>query len=142
MKTFLPKETEIERKWWIVDAKGQVLGRLAAKIADVLRGKHKPNYTPHLDCGDFVVVINAKKVVLTGRKEKQKIYQDFSGHMGGLKEQTAAEIRARDPERLIRDAVWGMVPNGRLGRSQFTKLKIYSGEDHPHEAQQPETLTV
>ena len=142
MKTFLPKVNEIERKWWLIDAENEVLGRMAVRIADILRGKNKPTYTPHLDCGDFVVVINAEKVTLTGNKETQKIYQNYSGHMGGLKEQTAATVRARHPERLVRDAVWGMMPKGRLGRAQFRKLKIYAGPEHPHEAQQVEKLEL
>jgi len=137
MKTFLPKQGEIDQKWWVVDATDLVLGRIAVKIADTIRGKNKPIYTPHLDCGDFVVVINADKVKLTGRKETQKIYQNYTGYMGGLKERPLAAIRARDPERLIRQAVWGMMPKGRLGRAQFRKLKIYAGAEHPHEAQQP-----
>ena len=142
MKTFLPKKEEIERKWWVVDADGLVLGRLAVRIADVLRGKHKPTFTSHLDCGDFVVVVNADKVVLSGRKEDNKIYQDYSGHMGGLKERTAKVVRARHPERLVKQAVWGMMPKGRLGRDQFRKLKVYAGPEHPHEAQQAEPLPL
>ena len=138
MKTFLPKVGEIEQKWWVVDATDLILGRVAVKIADTLRGKNKPIYTPHLDCGDFVIVINAEKVAMTGNKNTKKIYQDYSGHMGGLKERTADVIRARHPERLIRQAVWGMMPKGRLGRAQFRKLKIYAGSEHPHEAQQAE----
>jgi large subunit ribosomal protein L13 len=138
MKTFLPKQGEIEQKWWVVDATDLVLGRLAVKIADTLRGKNKPIYTPHLDCGDFVIVVNADKVKLTGNKEIQKVYQDYSGYMGGLKEYTADVVRARHPERLIRQAVWGMMPKGRLGRAQFRKLKIYAGPEHPHEAQKAE----
>ena len=140
MKTFLPKQGEFEQKWWVVDATDLVLGRLAVKIADTIRGKNKPIFTPHLDCGDFVVVVNAGKVRVTGRKETNKIYQDYSGHMGGRKERTLDVIRARQPERLIRQAVWGMMPKGRLGRAQFRKLKIYSGPEHPHEAQQPGTF--
>ncbi len=140
MKTFLPKQGEFEQKWWVVDATDLVLGRLAVKIADTIRGKNKPIFTPHLDCGDFVVVVNAGKVRVTGRKETDKIYQDYSGHMGGRKERTLDVIRARQPERLIRQAVWGMMPKGRLGRAQFRKLKIYSGPEHPHEAQQPGTF--
>ncbi|MBT7298205.1 MAG: 50S ribosomal protein L13 [Victivallales bacterium] len=138
MKTFLPKVGEIEQKWWVVDATDLILGRVAVKIADTLRGKNKPIYTPHLDCGDFVIVINAEKVAMTGNKDTKKIYQDYSGHMGGLKQRTADVIRARQPERLIRQAVWGMMPKGRLGRAQFRKLKIYAGSEHPHEAQQAE----
>lgn len=142
MKTYLPKIDEQGRKWWVVDASDLVLGRLAVRIADVLRGKNKPIYTPHLDCGDNVIVINADKIRLTGRKEENKIYQNYSGYMGGLKEQTAADVRAKKPERLIRDAVWGMFPKGRLGREMFKKLKVYAGEEHPHEAQQPEPLSL
>ncbi|MFW5802755.1 MAG: 50S ribosomal protein L13 [Verrucomicrobiota bacterium] len=142
MKTYLPKIDEQGRKWWVVDASDLVLGRLAVRIADVLRGKNKPIYTPHLDCGDNVIVVNADKVRLTGRKEEKKVYQNYSGYMGGLKEQTAADVRAKKPERLIRDAVWGMFPKGRLGREMFKKLKVYPGEEHPHEAQQPEPLSL
>ena len=142
MKTYLPKVDEIERKWMVVDAEGLILGRLAVKIANVLRGRHRPIYTPHLDTGDFVVVVNAEKVVLTGNKEMQKIYQDYSGYMGGRSTQTLEEVRARKPERIIRDAVWGMMPKGRLGRAQFRKLRVYIGPDHPHEAQQVEAFTL
>ena len=138
MKTFLPKVNEIERKWYVVDATNMVLGRLATKIAMRLRGKDKPTFTPHLDCGDFVVVINAEKVVMTGRKDTRKTYQDFSGYMSGLKIQTADVVRAKNPTRLIRDAVWGMMPKGRLGRAQFEKLKVYAGPENPHTAQQCE----
>ena len=140
MNTYIPKLDEIDHKWWVIDAGDQILGRMAVKIADVLRGKNKPTFTSHLDCGDFVVVVNAAKVKLTGRKESQKIYQKYSGHMGGRKESTAAEIRKRDPERMVRAAVWGMMPKGRLGRAQFRKLKVYAGSDHPHEAQKVEPL--
>jgi len=142
MKTFLPKVDEIKRDWLIVDAEGLVLGRLAVKIADALRGKNKAIYTPHLDCGDYIVVINAEKVVLTGNKDTQKVYQDYSGYMGGLKEYTADVIRAKNPERMIRNAVWGMMPSGRLGRAQFKKLKVYAGSNHPHEAQQLKPMAL
>lgn len=142
MKTFLPKTDEIVRKWWVIDADGLVLGRLASKVADILRGKDKPTYTPHLDCGDFVIVLNAAKVALTGRKETRKIYKRYSGYIGGLKEMTAAQVRARQPERMIEEAVWGMLPKGRLGRQQFRKLKIYPGTEHPHAAQSPAPLTL
>jgi len=124
-KTYLPKVDEIERKWLLADADGQVVGRLAVKIANVLRGRHKPIYTPHLDCGDFVVVVNAEKIRFTGTKETKKIYQDYSGYRGGHKLQTAAQVRARHPDRLIRDAVKGMLPEGRLGRQLIRKLKVY-----------------
>jgi len=142
MKTYLPKKNEIERKWRIVDAEGQVLGRMAVKIADVLRGKDKPSFTPHLDCGDYVIVINAEKVKLTGRKDERKIYRDYTGHMGGVKEQTAAQVRARKPARLVEDAVWGMLPKGKLGRAQFRKLHVYAGGDYPQQAQKPEKLEI
>jgi large subunit ribosomal protein L13 len=142
MKTFLPKQDEIVRKWWVIDADGVVLGRLASKVADILRGKDKPTFTPHLDCGDFVIVINAAKVHLTGGKETGKIYKRYSGHIGGLKEMTAAQVRARNPERMIEEAVWGMLPKGRLGRQQYRKLKVYPGGEHPHTAQTPEPLAL
>ena len=142
MKTFLPKVNEIERKWYVVDATNMVLGRLATQIAMRLRGKDKPTFTPHLDCGDFVVVINAEKVVLTGRKDTRKTYQDYSGYMSGLKIQTADVVRAKNPTRLIRDAVWGMMPKGRLARAQFSKLKVYAGPEHPHTAQKCEKWDV
>jgi len=141
-KTYLPKVNEIERKWHVINAEGQVLGRLAVQIANILRGRNKAIYTPHLDTGDFVIVINAEKVVLTGRKDTQKIYQDYSGYMGGLREQTADVIRRKHPERMILDAVWGMMPKGRLGREQFGKLKVYAGPDHPHAAQKAEPLEI
>ena len=141
-KTYLPKVDEIERKWYLIDANGLVLGRLAVQIANIIRGRHKATYTPHLDCGDFVVVINADKVVLTGRKDTKKVYQDYTGYMSGLKERTADVIRERHPERMIRDAVWGMMPKGRLGRAQYSKLKVYAGTEHPHVAQKCEPLAI
>ncbi len=141
MKSYLAKPDEVEKKWVLIDADGQVLGRLAVKIANILRGRNKPQYTAHVDTGDFVVVINAEKVKLTGKKEQNKIYQDYSGYMSGLKEQTASEIRKKHPTRLIRDAVKGMMPKNRLNRQQIGKLKIYAGNEHPHEAQQPQVLT-
>ena len=140
MKSYLAKNNEIERKHILVDADGVPLGRLAVKIANALRGKDKPTYTPHVDTGVYVIVINAEKVVLTGKKETQKIYTDFSGYRGGLKEQNAETIRAKHPERMVKDAVWGMLPHGRLGRQVFKKLRVYAGSEHPHEAQKPETV--
>ncbi len=140
MKTPLPAVNGIERNWYVVDAEGQVLGRLATKIATMLRGKHKPIFTPHLDTGDFVVVVNADKVRLTGRKLDQKKYYRHSGYMGGLKEATAKEMLERKPEEVIRLAVKRMLPKNRLGRKQLKKLKIYAGPDHPHTAQQPQPL--
>ncbi len=142
MKTFLPKVDEIERKWYVVDATDQVLGRMAVQIANVLRGRNKASYTPHLDCGDFVIVINAEKVAMTGRKNTDKIYQDYSGYIDGLKRQTADVVRQKNPTRLVRDAVWGMMPKGRLGRSQYKKLKVYAGPEHPHAAQMAEPMEI
>ena len=140
--TFLPKVNEIERKWYVVDATGKVLGRMATQIAMRLRGKDKAIFTPHLDCGDFVVVINADKVVLTGRKSTDKTYEDYSGYMSGRKVQTADVVRQKNPTRIIRDAVWGMMPKGRLARAQFAKLKVYAGPEHPHQAQKCEKWDV
>ena len=142
MKTFLPKEAEIERKWYVVDATNLVLGRLATKIAMRLRGKDKPIFTPHLDCGDFVVVINAEKVALTGRKATDKTYENYSGHMSGRKVQTADVVLEKNPTRIIRAAASGMMPKGRLARAQFSKLKVYAGPEHPHTAQKCEKWDV
>lgn len=142
MKTFIPKEENLDRKWILIDAEGQILGRLAVKIANILRGKDKPSFTPNMDCGDNVVVINAEKVVMTGRKDERKIYQDFTGYMGGLKEYTADVIRERHPERLIKDAVWGMLPKGPLGRLQLRKMRVYAGPEHDQVAQQPVKLEL
>jgi large subunit ribosomal protein L13 len=139
--TFANKETSKPR-WFLVDAEGQVLGRLAAAIANVVRGKNKPDFTPHADAGDFVVVINASKVRVTGKKETQKSYMTYSGWKGGEKYTTVAELRARHPEMLIHRAVRGMIPKNRLGRGLLTKLKVYKGKDHPHAAQQPAVLTA
>ena len=141
-RTYIPKIKLDQRKWHVIDASGAVLGRLAVQIADVLRGKNKPVYTPHLDAGDFVVVINAEKVVLTGKKETDKQYTSYSGWAGGHKSRTVAQIRAQHPERLIQHAVKGMIPKNRLGSRLLTKLKVYSGNDHPHKAQTPSQLAV
>jgi large subunit ribosomal protein L13 len=130
------------RKWWVVDLEGQVLGRAASKIAHVLRGKHKPTFTPHINDGDCVVVINAEKVALTGKKWDDKMYHRHTGYVGGLKSSTASEVRDRHPEDLIRLAVKGMLPRGPLGRAQLRNLKIYAGAEHPHAAQTPEALTL
>jgi large subunit ribosomal protein L13 len=142
MKTHLPKVDLQQRKWHIIDANGAVLGRLAAQVADILRGKNKPIYTPHLDAGDFVVVINAEKVTVTGKKETDKTFMSYSGWKGGEKFTSVAQIRARHPEKLITHAVRGMVPKNRLGRTLMTKLKVYKGDKHPHAAQMPQTLTA
>ena len=142
MKTHLPKVNLDQRKWHIIDANGVVLGRLAAKVANVLRGKNKAVYTPHLDAGDFVVVVNAEKVRVTGKKETDKEYMTYSGWKGGEKYKTVADLRAKHPEMLIHRAVRGMIPKNRLGRVLLTKLKVYKGPQHPHAAQQPATLTA
>lgn len=142
MSTFIARKDEAERNWVLVDAKDQVLGRLAADVASILRGKTKPTYTPFIDAGDFVVIINAEKIKLTGRKMEQKMYYRHSGYMGGLKERTARQVMDKKPEEIIRHAVKGMLPKNSLGRSMFKKLKVYAGENHPHEAQQPQTITL
>ena len=141
MKTYSAKQAEVEQQWYVVDAKDRVLGRMATRIADVLRGKHKPSYTPNVDTGDFVVVVNAEKVILTGKKPQQKTYHRYSGYPSGLKEIQFADMQKRHPERIVRLAVQRMVPNNRLGRKMMKKLKIYRGPDHPHEAQKPEILS-
>ena len=137
MKTFSAKPQEVERKWYVIDAADKVLGRIAVEAANLLRGKNKTIFTPHIDCGDYVVIINADKVVLTGNKENTKIYTRFSGYIGGKKVETPRKIRARRPQLLVEMAVKGMVPHTRLGRAQATKLKVYAGTEHPHGAQQP-----
>ena len=140
MKTHLPKVNLDQRKWHVINADGAVLGRLAAQVANILRGKDKPVFTPHLDAGDFVVVINAEKVVVTGKKETNKKFMTYSGWKGGEKYTSVAQIRERQPEKLITHAVRGMVPKNRLGRVLMTKLKVYRGDKHPHAAQKPESL--
>lgn len=140
MKTHLPKVNLDERKWHVIDANGAVLGRLAVQVADILRGKNKPVYTAHLDAGDFVVVVNAEKVKVTGKKETAKEYMSYSGWKGGEKYRSVAQVRAAQPEHLIHHAVKGMIPKNRLGRVLLTKLKVYKGSEHPHAAQQPATL--
>jgi len=142
MGTFQAKKEEVERNWYLVDADNKILGRLASKIASILRGKNKPIFTPHVDTGDFVVVINAKKVKLTGRKLKEKIYYHHSGYPGGLKSITAKDLIQKKPEELIRKAVKGMLPKNRLGRKQLKKLKVYPDQEHPHQAQQPKKIDI
>jgi len=137
MKCYLAKTGEIKQRHILVDASTAPVGRLAVKIANALRGKDKPTYTPHVDTGDYVIVINASKAVLTGKKGVDNTYQDYSGWKGGLKISSVTTVRERNPERLIKDAVWGMLPHGRLGRQLFRKLRVYPGAEHPHEAQQP-----
>ena len=141
-KTYSPKASEIENRWFIVDAQGKTLGRLASQIAHILRGKHKPTYTPHQDMGEHIVVINACKVHLSGRKAEQKVYYHHTGHPGGLKTTPFERVLAEHPERVIKKAVWGMLPNNPLGRKMFRKLRVYGGADHGHAAQQPELLEL
>jgi len=138
MKTFTPKKGKIEKKWWLINAEGQTLGRLATEISTLLRGKKKPEYSPHIDCGDFVVVINADKVSVTGKKLEQKKYYSHSGYPGGLRVKTLKEVLEKKPEEVIRKAVWGMIPKGKLGRAVYKKLKVYKGPEHPHLAQNPQ----
>jgi large subunit ribosomal protein L13 len=142
MKTYVATPTTRERNWFVVDATGKTLGRLATQIADALRGKRKPDYTPHVDVGDFVIVVNAEKISVTGNKLEEKRYYRHSGYPGGLRSRTLEEMLARRPEEVIRRAVKGMLPRNRLGRAQLRKLKVYSGPDHPHAAQQPEPMEV
>jgi large subunit ribosomal protein L13 len=140
--TYSAKESDNKGNWLVVDAENVVLGRLASQVAARLRGKHNPLYTPHVDCGDFVVVINADKIKLTGRKEEQKMYYHHSGYMGGLKSINANKLRQKRPEDLVRSAVKGMLPKNRLGRKLYKKLKVYAGSEHPHQAQQPQTFEL
>ena len=142
MPTYIPKADAITRKWFVIDAKGQVLGKLAATAASVLTGKRKPIYTPFLDTGDHVIVVNASAIHLTGRKETGKLYRRHSGYMGGLKSTAAGDVRRRRPARLVEDAVRGMLPKTKLGRAMFGKLKVYAGPTHPHQAQKPQPLVV
>jgi large subunit ribosomal protein L13 len=142
MKTWNAKPGEVERRWYLVDADGKTLGRLATRIADTLRGKDKPQYTPHVDTGDFVVVVNAEKITVTGKKLDDKIYYRHSGYPGGIRSRTLREELERRPTEVIRKAVKGMLPRNRLARAQLTKLKVYAGPEHPHEAQDPQTLPV
>jgi len=140
--TYSPKKAEIDRAWHVVDADGVTLGRLGTQVARLLTGKHKPTWAPHIDTGDFVVVVNAEKVVLTGKKEEDKVYYRSTTRPGSLRSETAGERRKKHPERLVESAVWGMLPKNRLGRKQYTKLKVYAGPEHPHEAQQPKPYVV
>ena len=140
MKTYMANPEKIERKWYVVDAEGRTLGRLSSEIAKILRGKHKPEFTPHIDTGDYVIVVNADKVKVTGKKMEQKIYYSHSGWIGGLKETTLAEMTAKKPERVVELAVKGMLPKGPLGRSMYKKLHVYAGPEHKQQAQKPEVL--
>ncbi len=140
MKSFMASPATIERKWYVVDATGYTLGRLASEVAKILRGKNKPIFTPHMDCGDYVIIVNASKVKVTGKKLDQKTYYHHSGYVGGLKETTLKEMMAKKPERVVELAVKGMLPKGPLGRSMYTKLHVYAGPDHEQAAQKPEAL--
>jgi large subunit ribosomal protein L13 len=142
MKTYVPRKGDIERDWWVVDAAGMTVGRLATEVASRLRGKHKPTFTPFLDTGDHVIVVNAEKVVLSGGKNSAKLYRRYSGYPGGLTEIPAAEMLAKHPTRVVEFAVKGMLPKGPLGRQMYRKLKVYAGENHPHAAQQPKVLAI
>jgi large subunit ribosomal protein L13 len=141
-KTYVTKKENVQREWYVVDAAGQTLGRLAAQVARMLRGKHKPTYSPSIDTGDYVIVVNAEKIHVTGRKLDQKIYYRYTGYPGGLREVTLRNLLQKHPTRVIEHAVRGMLPKNRLGRRMFKKLKVYAGPEHPHEAQQPESLEL
>ena len=138
MKSYIAKPQEVERKWYVLDAEGKTLGRLASEAASILRGKKKPIYTPHVDTGDYVIIINAEKVEVTGKKRKEKIYKRHTGYPGGLREMTFEKLQAKNPEEIIRHAVKGMMPKGSLGRQMYKKLKVYAGNEHNHAAQKPE----
>ena len=141
MKSFMASPATIERKWYVVDATGYTLGRLSSEVAKVLRGKNKPIFTPHIDCGDYVIVVNADKVKVTGKKLDQKVYYNHSDYVGGMRETTLREMMAKKPEKVVELAVAGMLPKGPLGREMYTKLHVYAGAEHPHAAQKPEVLT-
>jgi large subunit ribosomal protein L13 len=140
-KTQFENNATVVRKWWVIDAEGQTLGRISSKIAMILRGKNKAGYTPHTDCGDYVVIVNAEKVALTGKKMDKKVYLTYSGYPGGQKQATAAEVLAKKPEMLLENAIRGMLPKGRLGRAMIKKLHVYAGASHPHTAQKPQEIT-
>ena len=140
--TYIPKGDDLDRKWYVIDAKGQVLGKLAARAAEILAGKHKAVYTPFLDTGDHVIVINAGQVHLSGRKEEDKVYRRHTGYMGGLKTVAAGDLRKKHPTRVVEEAVKGMLPKSKLGRAMFLKLKVYPGDQHPHQAQKPQAVTL
>jgi large subunit ribosomal protein L13 len=142
MKTIFAKKTDVSQKWHVIDADGLVVGRLASQVAKILRGKNKPVFTPHVDTGDFVIIVNAEKIHFTGNKLENKAYYHHTGYPGGIKKETAKEVMEKTPERIIQAAVRGMLPKNKLGRRQLSKLKVYSGPDHPHKAQNPETLNI
>ena len=140
MSSFIQKPAEVERKWYVVDAEGKTLGRMASEVAAILRGKNKPTFTPHVDCGDYVIVINAEKVVVTGKKRQEKIYKRHTGYPGGLRELTFEQLMEKHPEEVVKHAIKGMMPTGKLGRQMYKKLKVYAGPEHNHQAQKPEVL--
>ena len=140
MSSFIQKPAEVERKWYVVDAEGKTLGRMASEVAAILRGKNKPTFTPHVDCGDYVIVINAEKVAVTGKKRQEKIYKRHTGYPGGLRELTFEQLLEKHPEEVVKHAIKGMMPTGKLGRQMYKKLKVYAGPEHKHEAQKPEVL--
>jgi len=142
MVSYMAKSEEVKKEWWVIDASDQTLGRLASNIATILRGKNKPTYTPNVDTGDFVVVVNAEKIVVTGKKLTDKMYHSHSGYPGGLKTTSLEKLLKEKPARVIENAVWGMIPRNTLGRKQITKLKVYAGAEHPHQAQQPKALKI
>jgi len=142
LKTYIAKPDEVEKKWLVVDAEDKILGRLASQVATILKGKHKPIYSPHMDVGDHVIVINAEKIRVTGKKASTKKYYRHSGYPGGLRSDSYEQLMARTPEKILHKAIWGMMPHNKLGRKMFKKLKIYAGSEHPHAAQNPETLEV
>ncbi len=142
MSSFIQKPAEVERKWYVVDAEGKTLGRMASAVAAILRGKNKPTYTPHVDCGDYVIVINADKVAVTGKKRQEKIYKRHTGFPGGLRELTFEELMEKHPEDVVKHAIKGMMPTGKLGRQMYKKLKVYAGPEHNHAAQKPEPLDI
>jgi large subunit ribosomal protein L13 len=142
VNTFSPKAEDVTSSWHVVDASGKMLGRLATEVANILRGKNKPIFTPHVDCGDFVIVINAEKIEVSGKKEIQKVYSRHSGFPGGFKQETLRDLRARKPEAILEKAIRGMLPHTRLGDHQFTKLKVYAGPEHPHVAQNPQVYEL
>ncbi|MBM2838097.1 MAG: ribosomal protein [Deltaproteobacteria bacterium] len=142
MVSYMAKSEDVKKEWWVIDASDQTLGRLASNIATILRGKNKPTYTPNVDTGDFVVVVNAEKIVVTGKKLTDKMYHSHSGYPGGLKTTSLEKLLKEKPARVIENAVWGMIPRNTLGRKQITKLKVYAGAEHPHQAQQPKALKI
>jgi large subunit ribosomal protein L13 len=142
MKTFMQTKENVDRKWFVIDAEGLPLGRVASKVAHMLRGKHKATFTPHIDCGDYIIIVNADKIILTGNKLQKKIYYDHSGYPGGLRERTAETMIEKYPVEMVERAVWGMLPKGRLGRAMYKKLFVYAGPDHKHEAQKPTAITL